>query len=77
MEDPYTPAELFVLARARDEAMWWHTATMQATMLNIMGGKQTARDLHPHHAKPRKQQMMGHDKVYEMMKRRQDDGKIR
>ena len=74
IDDPYTPAELFVLARARDEAMWWHTATVQATMLNIMGGKQTARDLHPHYAKPKKKQTLSHDRVYEMLKRRQANG---
>lgn len=74
IDDPYTPAELFVLARVRDEALWWHTATIQATMLNIMGAKKSAKDLHPHYAKREKPKTIGHREMVAILRRQQANG---
>jgi hypothetical protein len=44
----YTWGELSLMAEGKDEAEWWHTATLVSTMLGMVGVKRSAEELNPY-----------------------------
>lgn len=45
---PYTWGELSLMAEGRDEAEWWHTASLESVILGCVGVSRTPGSLHPY-----------------------------